>query len=78
MNNLRKPVIAGNWKMYKTRDEALQFIYTVNQEVPTRDLVETVICANDVLLRDLVKRQGENLKNRGSKYALCRKWRLYW
>jgi triosephosphate isomerase len=62
MNNLRKPVIAGNWKMYKTRDEALQFIYTVNQEVPTRDLVETVICANDVLLRDLVKRQGENLK----------------
>lgn len=62
MNNLRKPVIAGNWKMYKTRDEALQFIYSVNQEVPARELVETVICANDVLLRDLVKRQGENLK----------------
>ena len=27
MNKLRKPVIAGNWKMYKVRDEALQFIY---------------------------------------------------
>lgn len=62
MNKLRVPVIAGNWKMYKTRDEALQFIYAVNQEVPTREKVETVICANDVLLRDLVKRQGENLK----------------
>lgn len=48
--------------MYKVRDEALQFIYSVNQEVPENTLVETVICANDVLLRDLVKRQGEHLK----------------
>lgn len=62
MNKHRKPVIAGNWKMYKVRDEALQFIYSVTQEVPSTDLVETVICANDVLLRCLVKRQGENLK----------------
>lgn len=62
MNKLRRPVIAGNWKMYKTRDEALQFIYAVNQEVPSRDLVESVVCANDVFLRDLVKRQGENIK----------------
>lgn len=62
MNKHRIPVIAGNWKMYKTRDEALQFIYAVNQEMPSRDEVETVICANDVLLRDLVKRQGESLK----------------
>lgn len=59
---MRKPVIAGNWKMNKTRDEALQFIYQVNQEVPSSDEVETVICASDILLRDLVKRQGENLK----------------
>jgi triosephosphate isomerase (TIM) len=62
MNKLRRPVIAGNWKMYKTRDEALQFIYAVNQEVPNRELVESVVCANDVFLRDLVKRQGENIK----------------
>jgi triosephosphate isomerase len=62
MNKLRRPVIAGNWKMYKTRDEALQFIYAVNQEVPSRELVESVVCANDIFLRDLVKRQGENIK----------------
>ena len=62
MNNLRRPVIAGNWKMYKTRDEALQFIYAVNQEVPSKEVVESVVCANDVFLRDLVKRQGENIK----------------
>ncbi|MFA7376458.1 MAG: triose-phosphate isomerase, partial [Acholeplasmataceae bacterium] len=62
MNKLRRPVIAGNWKMFKTRDEALQFIYAVNQEVPEASAVESIICANDVLLRCLVKRQGENLK----------------
>lgn len=59
---MRKPVIAGNWKMYKTRDEALQFIYAVNMEVPKKDYVETVVCAPAMVLRDLVKRQGENLR----------------
>jgi len=62
MKQKRVPVIAGNWKMYKTRDEALQFIYSVNEEVPMASVVETVICANDVLLRCMVKRQGDNLK----------------
>ncbi len=62
MKQGRIPVIAGNWKMHKDRDEALQFIYKVNEEVPSNDLVETVICASDVLLRCLVKRQGDNLK----------------
>lgn len=59
---MRKPMIAGNWKMYKTRDEALKFIYAVNMEVPKKEFVDTVICAQAPVLRDLVKRQGENLR----------------
>ncbi len=59
---MRKPIIAGNWKMNKVRDEALQFIYNVNQEVPSVDDVDTVICAPSILLRCLVKRQGDDLK----------------
>ncbi len=59
---MRKIVIAGNWKMFKTRDEALQFIYNVNMEIPNREMVESVICAQAPLLRDLVKRQGDNLR----------------
>jgi len=55
-------MIAGNWKMHKTRDEALQFIYKVNVEVPNKEYVDTVICAQAPVLRDLVKRQGENLR----------------
>lgn len=59
---MRKPIIAGNWKMNKTRDEALQFIYAINQEVPESSKVDSVICAPAILLRCLVKRQGDNLR----------------
>jgi len=59
---MRKPMIAGNWKMFKTRDEALQFLYSVNLEVPNKEYVDTVVCAQSPVLRDLVKRQGDNLR----------------
>ena len=59
---MRKPIIAGNWKMFKTRDEALSFVYAVADKVPAQDKVDSVICAPFVLLRCLVKRQGENLR----------------
>lgn len=48
--------------MYKTRDDALAFIYAVNQLVPDLERVESVICAPAIFLRDLVKREGENLR----------------
>jgi triosephosphate isomerase len=59
---MRKRVIAGNWKMYKTRDEALSFIYEVAKAIPDRNLVETVICAPSIMLRDLVKREDEHVR----------------
>lgn len=59
---MRKPVVAANWKMFKTRDEALQFIYAVNDQVPSKDIVDTIICAPAIHLRSLVKRQGENIR----------------
>ena len=59
---MRKPMLAGNWKMNKTRDEALQFILQVNENVPAVELVDTVVCAPAIILRDLVKRQGEFLR----------------
>ena len=62
MNFMRRPVMAGNWKMNKTRDEALQFIYSVNNELPSNEKVESVICAPSILLRCLVKRQGSELR----------------
>lgn len=59
---MRKPIIAGNWKMFKTRDEALQFILAVNDKMPSQEKVDSVICSQFTVLRCLVKRQGENLR----------------
>lgn len=57
---MRKPMLAGNWKMNKTRDEALEFIYSVVSNVPAN--VDAVICAPAIILRDLVKRQGDVIR----------------
>ncbi len=55
---MRRKIIAGNWKMYKTRAEALDFIYAVQEKTPERSDVETVIFAPSLYARCLVKRQG--------------------
>ncbi len=54
--------MAGNWKMNKTRDEALQFIYAVSEKLPSIEKLDSIICAPSIVLRDLVKRQGANLR----------------
>ncbi len=58
----RKPFIAANWKMYKTKDEALDFIFAVNNNLPGKDEVESVVFAPSILLNLLVKREGEDLR----------------
>jgi len=60
--NMRKPIIAGNWKMFKTRDEALFFILQVSEQMPNIKDVETVVFAQAPLMRCLIKRQGLNLR----------------
>ena len=57
---MRKPMLAGNWKMNKTRDEAIQFILGVQDKLP--ETVDCVVCAPAIILRDLVKRSPETLK----------------
>jgi len=59
---MRKPIIAGNWKMFKTRDEALYFVLKVSEKMPEKEKVDTVIFAQAPLMRCLIKRQGEELR----------------
>ena len=59
---MRKNIIAGNWKMFKTRGEAINFVLQVADKVPSQDQVESVICVQAPVLRDMVKRQGDNLR----------------
>ncbi len=51
---MRKPIIAGNWKMYKTFDEAAQFVETVSKQIPSEDKVDAVICAPALYLPTLI------------------------
>ncbi|EPZ53774.1 triosephosphate isomerase family protein [[Clostridium] sordellii ATCC 9714] len=49
---MRKPIIAGNWKMHKTIAEAVEFVEEIKGKVNNTD-VEAVICAPFTLLKDL-------------------------
>ena len=51
---MRKPIIAGNWKMYKTFDEAVEFVEAVRDAVPSEDKVDAVVCAPALYLSTLV------------------------
>ncbi|WP_024621707.1 triose-phosphate isomerase [Metaclostridioides mangenotii] len=48
---MRKPIIAGNWKMNKTIKEALEFVSDIKGK--TNAEVDAVICAPFTLLKDL-------------------------
>lgn len=51
---MRKPIIAGNWKMYKTLPEAKSFMEEIIKSVPTKAEVESVVCAPALFLESLV------------------------
>ncbi len=55
----RIKVFASNWKMNKTRDEALEFIYEVNTKISQTKNFETVLFAPSISLKTLVKRQED-------------------
>lgn len=60
---MRKPIIAGNWKMNKTLGEAKSFVQAVKTEVPASDKVDSVVCAPALFLTNLVEETaGTELK----------------
>lgn len=52
---MRKPILAGNWKMYKSFEEAAEFVDTVKDQIPSNDKVDAVICAPSLYLPTLVE-----------------------
>lgn len=60
---MRKPIIAGNWKMNKTAAKAGQFAEDVKNNVPSSDAVESVVAAPALFLQELVRlTEGTNLR----------------
>lgn len=60
---MRKPIIAGNWKMNLTVPEAKAFAEAVKNELPANDKVDSVIGAPTLFLQELVEAaNGTDLK----------------
>ncbi|MFJ5770352.1 triose-phosphate isomerase [Psychrobacillus sp. NPDC093180] len=52
---MRKPIIAGNWKMYKTLYEAKDFVEQLKDKQVDSSKVDAVICAPAIFLDQLVQ-----------------------
>lgn len=60
---MRKPIIAGNWKMNKTKSQAIAFVQEVKNAVPEAAVVDSVVCAPALFLDALVQETtGSDLK----------------
>lgn len=52
---VRKPIIAGNWKMNKTAEEAETFVQAVLSHVPSAETVDTVIGAPNLFTQMMIQ-----------------------
>lgn len=59
---MRKPIIAGNWKMHKLTSEALELVNGVKSKIKETD-VEVVVCCPFTVLSEVEKAiRGSNVK----------------
>ncbi len=63
---MRKPIIAGNWKMYKTLTEAKKFVEEVNGLAPDAEKIDSVICAPSLFLEPLSHLVGDSAISLGA------------
>ena len=52
---MRKPIIAANWKMHKTLQEAVDFVQALKGKLPDANQVDCVLCAPTISLASLVE-----------------------
>ncbi len=67
---MRKPIIAGNWKMFKTAAEAVQFIEQVKGRAESQE-VDSVICAPFTSLPALIEAaKGASIGAKGTSIGI--------
>jgi triosephosphate isomerase len=52
---MRKPIIAGNWKMNKTLAEANEFFDAVKGEIPSNDVVDAVVGVPNIFVQPAIE-----------------------
>ena len=63
---MRKPFIAGNWKMNKTSEEGKKFVKTVASELSNISNIDVAICPNFISLSPLVEKAKSTVLKIGS------------
>ena len=66
---MRKPIIAGNWKLNKTIDASIELVTLLKRELSDVDEVDIVVCPvftslsaiNDVILESNIDMGAQNL-----------------
>jgi len=58
---MRKPLIAGNWKMHKTEAEAISLVRKLIQGVKSQTAVDVLLCPPFTSLSQLHKLSPEYL-----------------
>jgi triosephosphate isomerase len=53
MKKMRRPIIAGNWKMNTTIDEAISLVESLRDLLPHRENVDIVVCPPFTMLADV-------------------------
>jgi len=66
VKDMRKPLVIANWKMFKTQDEAGEFVRAFVERIKGLDGVDTVICPPFTCLAEV----GRALREAGARVAL--------
>ena len=74
---MRKKLIAANWKMYKTPDQARDFFRDFLPLVPDHDRDEIVVCPNYLAIDVAVQAVGHQRRHRRARSALGKRRRLH-
>lgn len=53
---MRKPLIVGNWKMYKTITEAEEYVNQIKDQLPPKDQIEVELAVPTLFLQSLAQR----------------------
>ncbi|MDO8168019.1 triose-phosphate isomerase [Candidatus Phytoplasma melaleucae] len=59
---MKKFIVAGNWKMYKNKKEAMSYILSIQNKIPNKNQITSLILPQNTLLDALNQIKGDNLQ----------------